>query len=91
MGTLFEQKPRETTLSGYIRTVVAEVANLKLELGCTTEEAIDMVRLAIELDNLDRKDEQLMGFGEILKDITLALESYVDLEIEEAKLNGKRL
>lgn len=91
MGTLFEQKPRETTLSGYIKTIVAEVENLKLELGCTTGEAINMVRLAIELDNLDRKDEQLMGFGEILKDIILALESYVDLKIEEAELNGTRL
>ena len=70
MGTLFEQEPRETTLSGYIATVFAAVANLKLELGCTTGEAIDMVRLAIELDNLDRKDEQLMGFGEILEDIS---------------------
>lgn len=83
MGTLFEQKPRETTLSGYIRTVVAEVANLKLELGCTTGEAIDMVRLAIKLDDLDRKDEQLMGFGEILEDISSKFGSYVDLKIEE--------
>ena len=83
MGTLFEQKPRKTI---DIHESIQEIAAVVHQSKTPTEITLKIIELAIELESLkclqedrDVKDEQLSGFGELLRDISEALSNNNEL------------
>jgi hypothetical protein len=78
MGTLFNQRPRqETLMEGYLSTVRYAL----LEMGVQPEHATpdqwiaacEIVKAALAVQNADALDEQLAGFGELLRDLIEAI------------------
>jgi hypothetical protein len=82
MGTLFSQDPRRT-LKNYDTDIIALIENVKA-IAKKTDLSIDQVLKAYEIKETERRtdfliqngdihDEQMTGFGELVKDVTNAL------------------
>lgn len=71
MGTLFDQKPRGNYLTKEVfiskGQLIKEVAK---ELGINFSEAIELYLAVASINDYDIKDEQLMGFGNLLMELT---------------------
>ena len=68
MGTLFEQRPRIEQLPtpGYRIVLIAnELAGM---FGISFVEALKCIELDHKINDYDVKDEQLAGFGKLLRD-----------------------
>jgi len=78
MGTLFDQPPRQESVNGYVYTVRRVAAEMGYALDTIKpaewHAACDVVRTALALQTADALDEQLAGFGEILKELVAAIE-----------------
>jgi hypothetical protein len=73
MGTLFNQRPREECARLHIDNVLRQIAYIidKPLDKLNVEElrvGVEVVRLAHAVQGADALDEQLAGFGQILKD-----------------------
>jgi hypothetical protein len=77
MGTLFDQQPRQESISSYVHTVRRVAAEMDYDLNTIKpaewHAACDVVRTALALQTADTLDEQLAGFGEILKELVAAI------------------
>jgi hypothetical protein len=73
MGTLFDQPPRQDSLKYYVCSITETAELMGYSTGKMTpaqwHAACDVTRAALAIQNADRLDEQLAGFGEILRDI----------------------
>ena len=85
MGTLFNQKPRyeasNIDKTNFASMVISDVNYYKREFDCSITEAIELCRLAMDMERmmfwmngLDVTDEQLAGFGEIFSRMAAAFE-----------------
>ncbi len=76
MGTLFDQEKRVTFLT---QEAVVSRGNLikaiAKELGISFSEAIELYLAVAKINDYDTKDEQLAGFGELLKELTEAIQA----------------
>ncbi len=84
MGTLFNQQPRKyhQTQDYDIDVICTEIMHIKSTYGMSNNEAIEVLRIAekrrtnnIFVANGDIKDEQLSGFGELIKEFNLIIKS----------------
>lgn len=74
MGTLGNQEPRATFLTQEM--IVSKGKLIKAiakELGVSFSEAIELYIAVAKVNNYDVKDEQLAGFGDLIKDLTDAI------------------
>ena len=69
MGTLFNQSPRMEYFNHYAVGFLERVKDLATEHNLTIEETCRILELAMKIDDYDRKDEKLAGFGELLKQL----------------------
>ncbi|OXB95136.1 MULTISPECIES: hypothetical protein [Bacillus] len=79
MGTLFNQRPRyehEEYAIKHIDTII----RISKEKGITIEETIMCLKYSMAVNNWDCKDEQLAGFGKLLKEL---IETVQDLKRED--------
>ena len=77
MGTLFEQKPRETYLS--CEAIVAKgemVKEIANKLHISFSEALELYLAVAKINDYDVKDEQLAGFGDILNELIRVIMDY---------------
>ena len=77
MGTLFEQTQRIENAFSSIDAICKEISDLKLYHKLTFDEAMEVIKLSVQIADYDAKDEQLAGFGEILEHL---VESYSSLK-----------
>lgn len=86
MGTLFNQQPRKYhhTQDYDIDIICTEIMHIKSTYGMSHNEAIDVLRIAenrrtsnIFVANGDIKDEQLAGFGELIKEFNYYFKNMV--------------
>lgn len=68
MGTLFEQRPRIEQLSTPGYRIVLMANELTDMFGISFEEALKCIELDHKINDYDVKDEQLAGFGKLLRD-----------------------
>lgn len=68
MGTLFNQQPRTEHIT-HERTIRIgkEIKEIAKELEISFTEALNLYMSIMKSDDYDIKDEQLAGFGELLK------------------------
>lgn len=69
MGTLFKQEPRMEYFFDYAVKHLDTVKNLAKEHNLTIEETCRILELSMKIDDYDRKDEQLAGFGNLMKQL----------------------
>jgi hypothetical protein len=77
MGTLFDQRPRSEALTFGVVWEAARDMGLDPNKGLTPAEwhaACDVARTGLAAQNADIFDEQLAGFGELLKELVAAIE-----------------
>ncbi|HFI0113172.1 TPA: hypothetical protein ACGO7C_000264 [Streptococcus suis] len=75
MGTLFEQRPRFEQLPTPGYRIVLMANELTDMFGISFEEALKCIELDHKINDYDVKDEQLAGFGKLLRDY-LEVEQY---------------
>jgi len=76
MGTLFNQLPRVEQLKyDEIISLGTTIDDIAGEFDISFKDAIDLYMAAAKMNNYDVCDEQLAGFGELLKDLA---ESYIE-------------
>ena len=70
MATLFDQPPRQDALSLYVSWVHTNGVDLGFDMKDPKQvhAACDLIRTALAIQNADTLDEQLGGFGELLRD-----------------------
>lgn len=68
MGTLFEKMPRFEQLSTPGYRIVLMANELTDLFGIIFKEALKCIELDHKINDYDIKDEQLAGFGELLRD-----------------------
>ena len=74
MGTLFNQDSRmEHLKNDRIISIGNRIKNIAEELDVSFNDAINLYLAVAKIDDYDVKDEQLMGFGELLKDLVECL------------------
>lgn len=74
MGTLFDQKPRESYLSKEVITSKGElIKEVAEELEISFGEAIELYLAVAKVNDYDVKDEQLAGFGDLINYLTDAI------------------
>lgn len=66
MGTLFNQEPRMNNCLSHASTLADKLQWLKETYDVSETTALELVKLSVHIHDLDVKDEQLAGFGEIL-------------------------
>lgn len=69
MGTLFNQIPRKDYFDNDAVKFLDTVKTLARDHGLTVEETCRILELSMEIDDYDRKDEQLAGLGRLIKDL----------------------
>ncbi|PFS66414.1 hypothetical protein [Bacillus thuringiensis] len=69
MGTLFNQKPRMEYFHSFGVNFINTVKNLAEKNDLTIEETCRILELTMKIDDYDRKDEQLAGIGELIKEM----------------------
>jgi hypothetical protein len=73
MGTLFNQRPRQDRIDGYIGTVIAVARDIWPNVEEHTPEQIEaackVFEAALKMQNADVLDEQLTGFAELIQQI----------------------
>lgn len=69
MGTLFEQKERSEWIGTYSYDIAKKVKELSYDYNITNEIAFKCIELGMKIDDWDRKDEQLEGFGLLFQDL----------------------
>ena len=78
MGTLFDQVSRQRSIDSYVSTVIGVAHELwpddKTYTPAQYEAAARVAEAALKIQNADVLDEQLAGFGEILRDFVSALD-----------------
>jgi hypothetical protein len=74
MGTLFNQKPRYENES-YAVNRIDSIKKIAKKKGLTIEETIMCLDYAMREHDMDVKDEQLAGFGELLKELNESIVS----------------
>lgn len=100
MGTLFDQLKRNyreitpSVLSDFLN----KIGGLKDEYSLTTDQALHIYEillkereLDIKINDFDIKDEQLAGFGELLREFNYSLGQAIDIyhESHHGNLNDK--
>ena len=76
MGTLFDQNPRyEALTTEKVISFGREIEEISNELGIKFNDAINLYLAKAKISDYDTKDEQLAGFGKILKSIVDAIEN----------------
>ena len=89
MGTLFEQRPRINFViyntAGHIRDIIADIEDMRRH-GFTVDQAIEIQKLAHNrceffdrIQDGDIRDEQLAGFGQLIREFTEAISKAVDV------------
>ena len=79
MGTLFNQDSRmEHLKNDRIISIGNRIKKIAEELDISFNDAINLYLAVAKIDDYDAKDEQLMGFGELLKDLVECLGSNND-------------
>lgn len=80
MGTLFEQPSRVTLTDEYCTDEMITVLKTYQDAGYSKDQSIEIMKVHemrksnwINLNDGDIKDEQLMGFGELLKELIKVL------------------
>lgn len=76
-----KQNWREADLDNYLTAVDIRIDGL-VEKGYTIDQAIEIVKVAVKLQDGDYLDENLMGIGEALEEISVQL-SNISNSIEE--------
>ncbi|RXZ05357.1 hypothetical protein BACERE00183_00097 [Bacillus cereus] len=66
MGTLFNQQPRMEYFHSYGVKFIGTVKELAEKNNLTIEETCRILELTMKIDDYDRKDEQLAGFGDLM-------------------------
>lgn len=74
MGTLTDQRPRMETSFSETYAICNEIEYVMASYGFTFEQAIEVVKLSVQITDYDVKDEQLAGFGELLQQVVDALQ-----------------
>ena len=70
MGTLFDQPPRmERLKEDSIIALGISIQNIAGELDITFGEATDLYLAAAKIADYDTKDEQMAGFGELVREL----------------------
>ncbi|AFV22188.1 hypothetical protein BTB_7p00060 (plasmid) [Bacillus thuringiensis Bt407] len=69
MGTLFNQQPRMEYFHSYGVKFIGTVKELAKKNNLTIEETCRILELTMKIDDYDRKDEQLAGIGELIKEM----------------------
>lgn len=69
MGTLFNQRPRMEYFHSFGVNFINTVKNLAEKNDLTIEETCRILELTMKIDDYDRKDEQLAGIGELIKEM----------------------
>ena len=67
MGTLFEQTRRIENAFNSVDAICEKIRELKKYENLNFEQAMDVIKLSVQIADHDAKDEQLAGFGKILK------------------------
>ncbi|MHA3066600.1 hypothetical protein [Lacticaseibacillus saniviri] len=85
MGTLQNQKPRFDFITEDVAAAFsAEIENIAKTVGISHADALaDFLALA-KIDDYDRKDEQLAGFGKLLDALNVRLYD-ISLVLREAQ------
>lgn len=74
MGTLFNQLPRmERLTESQIIAIGSSIKEISKELDITFNDALNLYLAVAKIHDYDTKDEQLAGFGELLKEISECL------------------
>lgn len=94
MGTLFNQTERNYRYVDFkiVKSSCEEIKKIAKELNMNVADVIEIYKAEIQdraisnkVDDCDRKDEQLAGFGEILKSLSESAEKFVDIfEVKSA-------
>lgn len=88
MGTLFNQSERNYRYVDFkiVRSSCEEIKKIAKELNMNVADVIEIYKAEIQdraisnrVDDGDRKDEQLAGFGELLKSLTESVEKAVEI------------
>lgn len=72
MGTLFNQRPRQETLSSYFHEIEKALELMNVHGPLTPAQwhaACDIVRTALAIQSADALDEQLGGLGAIVQEL----------------------
>ncbi len=69
MGTLFNQQPRMEYFHSFGVNFINTVKDLAEKNNLTIEETCRILELTMKIDDYDRKDEQLAGIGELIKEM----------------------
>lgn len=74
MGTLFQQLDRLEKLRVLrVENVGRDIKTIAEELEISFDEALKLFEAVAKIDDYNSKDEQLAGFGKLLKDLIDAL------------------
>lgn len=88
MGTLFNQTERNYRYVDFkiVKSSCEEIKKIAKELNMNVADVIEIYKAEIQdravsnkVDDNDRKDEQLAGFGEIAKSISESVEKAVEI------------
>lgn len=88
MGTLFNQTERNYRYIDFkiVKSSCEEIKKIAKELNMNVADVIEIYKAEIQdraisnkVDDCDRKDEQLAGFGELIKSFTQSVEKAVDI------------
>lgn len=88
MGTLYNQTERNyhPVSFNYVRSSCEELKKIAKEMNMSIADVIEIYKIevmdrvtACKVDDGDRKDEQLAGFGEIAKSISESVEKAVEI------------
>ena len=96
MGTLYNEPPRnyfDIDLK-YVKSDCEEIKKIAKETGLSVADVIEVYKIKTQnrsidcyVDNGDKWDEQMAGFGELFKSFNAKLDVIVDFL--ESKLNGE--
>jgi DNA-binding protein len=88
MGTLFNQRPRyesEQLKNIQLKYELEEIKRIMKEMGCSISEAVAILGhvrkeklYQLHVEDLDIKDEQLAGFGNLTQEVINTLDSLKD-------------
>lgn len=79
MGTLFNQPTRMESLEERRVISIGEtVKTIAKELDISFKDALDLYMAVAKIHEYDTKDEQLAGFGELLKELSEDISSIAD-------------
>ena len=74
MGTLFSQRARQSGLTkNKLISEGEKIKEVSNELSISFKEGVELYLAKAKIDDYDAKDEQLAGFGEILRKINKSL------------------